>query len=151
LKVKHFYRGVEEFMSDNMTPAQRRKNMQAIKSVSKLEQVVASALWNKGYRFRRNTRTLFGKPDISIKKYSVVIFIDSCFWHSCPVHGNMPKTNQKFWEEKLLRNKRRDEEVTNFYTEKGWNILRIWEHEFKEDLDLAVNNIINFIENAKKE
>jgi DNA mismatch endonuclease, patch repair protein len=150
LLVKHDYQGVKNLMSDNMTPTQRRKNMQAIKSVSKLEQVVASALWNKGYRFRRNTRTLFGKPDISIKKYKVVIFIDSCFWHSCPLHGNMPKTNPKFWEEKLLRNKRRDNEVTNYYVESGWNILRIWEHEIKENLDVVLNKIIKFIENAKK-
>lgn len=136
-------------MVDNMTPAQRRKNMQAIRSVSKLEQVVSSALWNKGYRFRRNTPNLFGKPDISIKKYQVVIFIDSCFWHSCPLHGNMPKTNHKFWEEKLLRNRMRDEEVSTYYINAGWNILRIWEHEVKEDFDMVINKIIKFIEDAK--
>nr|WP_290370143.1 hypothetical protein [Peribacillus sp. Bi134] len=47
--------------------------------------------------FRRNTKNLFEKPDISIKKYKVVIFIDSCFGHQCPIHGNMPKTNLEYW------------------------------------------------------
>lgn len=138
-------------MSDNMTPAQRRKNMQAIKSVSQLEQVVTTMLWKMGYRYRRNTRALFGKPDISIKKYKVVIFIDSCFWHLCPIHGNIPKTNQKFWIQKFQRNKRRDEEVTNFYLEKGWHIMRIWEHEVKEDLSLVISRITNLIDFAKKQ
>ncbi|MCA1063884.1 very short patch repair endonuclease [Rossellomorea sp. AcN35-11] len=137
-------------MSDNMTAEQRRKNMQAIKSVSKLENTVSSALWKEGYRFRRNTRSLFGKPDISIKKYKVVIFIDSCFWHSCPIHGNMPKTNAEFWKEKLVRNRRRDDEVTSHYTFSGWNILRIWEHEVKEDIELVIIRLINFIDAAKK-
>jgi DNA mismatch endonuclease, patch repair protein len=136
-------------MSDNMTRVQRKKNMQAIKSVSKLEKVVTSALWKKGYRFRRNTRNLFGKPDISIKKYKVVIFIDSCFWHSCPIHGNMPKTNPEFWKEKLTGNKTRDDKVTNHYIHLGWNILRIWEHEIKDDLDKVISKISQFIEDAK--
>jgi DNA mismatch endonuclease (patch repair protein) len=78
---------------DNLTQAQRRKNMQAIKSRSKLEAKVTKSLWQKGIRFRKNVKSLPGKPDIAIKKYKVVIFIDSCFWHVCPIHGNSPKSN----------------------------------------------------------
>ncbi len=89
---------------------------------------------------------MFGKPDISIKKYKVVIFIDSCFWHCCPVHGNMPKSNREYWIQKLERNTQRDIEVNNFYKEQGWNILRIWEHEFKADFNKAVDVISDFIE-----
>ncbi len=102
-------------MTDVLTKEQRRKNMQAIKSKSKLEDKVTKELWRRGYRFRKNTRNLFGKPDISIKKYKVVIFIDSCFWHSCPIHGNSPKTNSEFWIKKLNRNRERDEEVNRYY------------------------------------
>lgn len=65
-------------MPDTHTKEQRIKNMKAIKSQSTLENKVSKALWKKGYRFRKNTK-LFGKPDISIQKYKVVIFIDSCF------------------------------------------------------------------------
>ncbi|RNA70029.1 very short patch repair endonuclease [Alteribacter keqinensis] len=132
-------------MADTLTKDQRRKNMKAIKSQSKLENAVSKELWNKGIRFRKNSRGLFGKPDISIKKYKIVIFIDSCFWHCCPVHGNMPKSNKDFWEEKLKRNVERDKEVTTYYKDRGWNILRVWEHEIKNDFDDTMNRIYQFI------
>ncbi|WP_431800048.1 very short patch repair endonuclease [Halobacillus andaensis] len=136
-------------MTDIMNKEQRRKNMKAIKSVSKLEKIVSSELWKRGYRFRRNTKNLKGKPDISIKKYKVVIFIDSCFFHRCPLHGNMPKTNTEFWKKKLTRNVERDKEVNNYYEAKEWNLLRVWEHEVKEDLEETVNKISAFIDQAK--
>lgn len=62
-------------------------------------------------RFRKNVKSLFGTPDIASKKYKIVIFVDSCFWHLCPEHGNIPKTNIEFWENKLIRNRQRDCEV----------------------------------------
>ncbi|WNS73685.1 very short patch repair endonuclease [Bacillus sp. DTU_2020_1000418_1_SI_GHA_SEK_038] len=135
-------------MPDKITKEQRSKNMQAIKSQSNLENNVSKALWKKGFRFRKNTK-MFGKPDISIKKYKVVIFIDSCFWHCCPVHGNMPKSNQDYWKNKLGRNKSRDKEVTSFYIENGWKVLRIWEHEFKQDFEKTIEMIADFIRSAK--
>lgn len=138
-------------MTDNHTVSQRRKNMQAIKSISKLEEIVAKELWRSGIRYRRNVKTLFGKPDISIKKYKIVIFIDSCFWHCCPIHGNMPKSNLDYWENKLSRNKKRDEEVTSYYIDQGWHILRIWEHEVKKEFDLTIQKIIREICNAKEQ
>ncbi|MES9779227.1 DNA mismatch endonuclease Vsr, partial [Bacillus velezensis] len=88
------------------TIEQRRKTMRSIKSESKLEQRITSELWRRGLRFRRNVKSLFGKPDIAIKKYKIVIFIDSCFWHNCPKHGHIPKSNIQYWNEKLLRNNR---------------------------------------------
>lgn len=138
-------------MPDSITKEQRRKNMQAIRSQSKLENKVSRALWKKGYRFRKNHKTMFGKPDISIKKYKIVIFIDSCFWHACPIHGNRPKSNRNFWDKKLARNKRRDLEVNNYYKDKNWNIKRVWEHEIKKDLGKTVDEIAEFIELSKKE
>jgi len=136
-------------MADMMTPEQRRKNMQAIRSISQLESIVSKELWNKGYRFRRNTKDLFGKPDISIKKYKIVIFIDSCFWHQCPIHGNMPKTNVEYWKPKLERNVERDKEVDEYYKQKGWNIKRIWEHEVKKDLEKVVMEVAKIIDKAR--
>ncbi|MFJ7729619.1 very short patch repair endonuclease [Neobacillus sp. NPDC097160] len=131
-------------MADNLTKEQRTKNMKAIKSQSALENRVTKALWKMGFRFRKNVN-LFGKPDIALKKYKIVIFIDSCFWHCCPIHGNMPKSNKDYWEKKLERNISRDLEVNKFYQENGWNLLRIWEHEFKEDFNETVNKIAGFI------
>lgn len=137
-------------MADIMTAEQRRKTMSSIRAVSKLESIVASELWRKGYRFRRNTKKMIGTPDISIKKYKVVIFIDSCFWHQCPIHGNMPKSNVEFWEKKFARNKERDQEVNEYYEEKEWNIKRVWEHEVRQDLNRVIVELGDFIDSAKK-
>lgn len=136
-------------MTDNISKNDRRKNMAAIKSVSKLEDQVSQKLWHKGIRFRRNTKDLYGKPDFSIKKYKIVIFIDSCFWHQCPLHGNMPKTNKVYWTNKLNRNIERDREVTDYYKNKNWYILRVWEHELKKDFENTISRIIEFIKQAK--
>ncbi|MYL71734.1 DNA mismatch endonuclease Vsr [Halobacillus litoralis] len=136
-------------MLDVMTEEQRRKNMRAIKSVSKLESIVTKVLWKEGFRFRRNSKKLEGKPDISIKKYKVVIFIDSCFFHRCPLHGNIPKTNHEFWKKKLERNQERDKEVNQYYERLNWNILRIWEHDVKNDIEDVVRAISTFIKESK--
>jgi DNA mismatch endonuclease, patch repair protein len=133
-----------------MVDQQRSKIMSSIKAVSKLETLVTQELWKKGYRFRRNVRGMVGTPDIAIKKYKVVIFIDSCFWHFCPIHGRMPKSNIEFWKKKLERNQERDKEHTQFYLQKGWHILRIWEHEIRQDFDETIQKIAAFIEDAKK-
>ncbi|SFL91205.1 very short patch repair endonuclease [Salibacterium qingdaonense] len=136
-------------MADNLTSEQRKKNMKAIRSQSELENVVSRELWKRGWRFRKNNKTLFGKPDIAIKKYKVVIFIDSCFWHCCPDHGNFPKSNQEFWEQKLQRNVQRDQEVNDYYNSISWNIKRVWEHEVKQDLDQVIDELSGFIESCK--
>lgn len=135
---------------DKHTKEQRHKNMQAVKAQgTNLENLVVNFLWQKGYRFRKNVKDLEGKPDIAIKKYKLVIFIDSCFWHKCPLHYKSPATNFEFWENKISKNQQRDDYVTNYYLAKKWNILRIWEHELKEDFDITLQKVINFIENSK--
>ena len=137
-------------MVDNLTSEQRTKNMKAIKSVSKLESIIAKELWRKGVRYRRNSKSLLGKPDISIKKYKIVIFIDSCFWHLCPIHGKIPASNSLFWEEKLNKNSQRDIEVNNHYKSINWNVKRVWEHDIKSDPQRVINEIYDFIHNCKK-
>ena len=92
-------------MTDRITKEQRSLVMSAIRAKSKLENIVSRALWKQGVRFRKNVKYLFGTTDIAIKKYKVVIFVDSCFWHYCPKHGNIPKSNVEFWEKKLTRNR----------------------------------------------
>ncbi|UZJ78607.1 very short patch repair endonuclease [Fictibacillus sp. KU28468] len=138
-------------MGERITKEQRRKNMQAIRSQSKLENRVTKRLWHRGLRFRKNDRTLFGKPDISIKKYNIVIFIDSCFWHACELHGNRPNNNRDYWDKKLERNRSRDIEVNQYYLNKHWHIKRVWEHELKEDFNHVTQELFNFINNIKKE
>ena len=138
-------------MADRITKEQRSKVMKSIKSQSQLENIVSSELWKRGFRFRKNDRTLFGNPDISIKKYKVVIFIDSCFWHFCELHGHRPKTNQEYWDRKLNRNIQREAKVKEYYTQRGWNLIRVWEHSIKEDLDGVIDELSLFIKNAKNQ
>lgn len=136
-------------MADKISKERRSENMRAIRSVSKLENEVTKELWRLGIRFRKNVKAMLGKPDISIKRYSVVIFIDSCFWHGCPIHGRIPKSNVDYWNEKILKNKERDLRINNYYSELKWNLLRIWEHEIRQDYAGTINKIIDFI-NASK-
>ncbi len=135
---------------DKLTKEQRRKNMQAVKNKnSKIENLVCNALWNKGIKYRRNVASLHGKPDIAIKKYKIAIFIDSCFWHKCPVHYKIPAVNIKFWDKKITGNMLRDEEINTYYRMNNWNIIRIWEHQLKNDFENTIDEIINFINEAK--
>ncbi|MDN3017169.1 very short patch repair endonuclease [Paenibacillus sp. BSR1-1] len=137
-------------MPDKFAPEVRSRIMGSIRSTTKLEEIVCKSLWHRGLRFRRNVRGLFGTPDIAIKKYKVVIFLDSCFWHYCPKHGNLPKSNVDYWQRKLYRNVKRDYVVNSYYYENGWNLMRIWDHQVKEDFDHVIDSIIEFVENAKK-
>ena len=134
---------------DRITPEQRSKVMSSIRAKSRLEDKVAHELFKRGLRYRRNNRKLLGTPDISIQKYKVVIFIDSCFWHSCPLHGNRPKSNVEFWNKKLDRNIEKATEVNAYYKEHGWHIMRVWEHDLKEDYEGTIERIETFIREAK--
>lgn len=135
-------------MIDRISKEKRSKIMSSIRAQSKLENTVSRALWKNGLRFRKNDRSLYGTPDISIKKYRLVIFIDSCFWHACPLHGTMPKTNTEFWENKFKRNVERAHEVTEHYEEEGWTILWIWEHELKQDFAGVIEKILAYVHEA---
>lgn len=138
-------------MADNLTKEQRHKNMTNIRSTNtRIEKDVTKALWNFGYRFRKNVKTLPGKPDIAIQKYKIVIFLDSCFWHKCPEHFKKPKSNLEYWEPKIKRNIERDAEINQYYKDNNWHILRIWEHEIKKtNFQNTIEKIKNFIETYK--
>ncbi|WP_062409206.1 very short patch repair endonuclease [Paenibacillus naphthalenovorans] len=133
-------------MADKISTEARSRNMSAIRSThTKIEDRVSKELWHHGFRFRRNVKNLRGKPDIAIKKHKIVIFIDSCFWHSCNLHGHIPKSNVEFWVQKLERNKQRDIDTTRYYSDNGWNVLRVWEHDLKENFQGTIHSIIEFI------
>ena len=100
---------------------------------SKIEIDFRKQLWNAGFRYRKNAKNYFGKPDIVLKKYKTVIFIDSCFWHGCKKHCRIPTANKKYWVNKIDRNKRRDKEVHKYYKKIGWFAARFWEHDLKKD------------------
>lgn len=127
---------------DDLAPEVRTRTMKAIRSRdSQLERTIASALWRRGIRFRRNVRTLFGTPDLANRRRRLVVFLDSCFWHGCPEHYHVPRTNAEYWAAKVRRNRARDIEVTQWYQTRGWRIVRIWEHEVRLDPAAVVERL----------
>lgn len=98
---------------DIRTPQQRHRNMAAIHSKdTKPEMLVRKYLWNRGFRYRINNPRLPGKPDIVLRKYRTCIFVNGCFGHGhegCKYYV-VPKTNTKFWLDKINRNRQRDKE-----------------------------------------
>lgn len=116
--------------------------MRAIKSKeTKLEKNFRHDLWKRGFRYRKNSGKYFGKPDIVLKKYQTVIFIDSCFWHGCKKHFRSPETNTDFWTAKIERNKKRDAIVSRYYKKQDWKIFRVWEHDIKTGSEKIINKI----------
>lgn len=114
----------------------RSFNMSRIRGKNtKPEEVVAKYLYSQGFRYRRNVRNLPGTPDIVMKKYKTVIFVNGCFWHAhegCK-YFVLPDNNKKFWEEKLFRNRERDFEKKIQLEKLGWKVITIWECELKKD------------------
>lgn len=107
-------------MADTVSRQQRSEIMSKIRSEdSKIEVDFRKAIWKVGFRYRKNSTKYFGKPDLVLKKYKTVIFIDSCFWHGCKRHCRMPSTNKKYWTDKIERNKTRDKEVDRYYRVKS--------------------------------
>ncbi|HSU65776.1 MAG TPA: hypothetical protein VLJ39_02790 [Tepidisphaeraceae bacterium] len=72
---------------------------------------------------------MFGRPDFVFPALRLAVFVDGCFWHCCPRHANLPANNRAFWKRKLDANKSRDRLVARTLRKKGWQVLRIWEHE----------------------
>ena len=139
-------------MPDKFSKEVRSRTMQAVKSKdTKFENTVTKRIWNEGIRFRKNVNDLMGKPDIAIKKYKIVIFLDSCFWHGCELHYRAPEANKEYWQKKIERNRMRDLKTTKYYVNHNWHILRIWEHDLKRDFDKTIKSIINFIYQFRKQ
>jgi len=124
-------------MPDVMTPKQRHDCMSHIRSKNtKPEQLVRQALWHHGYRYRLHAKDLPGKPDIVLPKYKSVIFINGCFWHG---HDGckdfvIPKTNTRFWFDKICKNKARDARDEAALSRAGWKVITIWECELKKSI-----------------
>lgn len=134
-------------MADVLTPEQRRKNMQHIRSNdTKIEVLLRKALWEKGYRYRKNYKDLPGKPDIVLTKYKIAIFCDGEFFHGKDWEVLKPRleksNNSEFWISKISRNRERDDKydgslvmgnLMNAATSLG--LGSIWIHRAKEEFE----------------
>jgi len=128
-------------MSDIMSAEARSRLMSKIRSKNTKPEVrLRKALWHRGLRYRLHA-DLAGKPDVAFLGPKVAVFIDGCFWHGCPEHGQLPKQNRKFWREKINSNTTRDEQVRAMLEGAGWKVLRFWEHEIRRDLSAVVSAV----------
>ncbi len=132
---------------DVHTKEQRSYNMSQIKSRNtKPEVQFRKYVWGKGLRGYRIHSKLPGRPDLYFGRAKVAIFIDGCFWHKCPKCFKPPKTNKKFWREKMEKNIERDVKNDVALRVIGIDIIRFWEHEIKMDINkcfLKVKKLIN--------
>ena len=143
---------------DSLTKEQRHRNMAAIHGKdTKPEILVRKFLFSRGFRYRLNHPRLPGHPDLVLRKYRTVIFVNGCFWHG---HENrkyfrLPKTNIEFWQKKIERNKERDKKEQCQLAAMGWHCITVWECQLKpkirmqtlESLAYTLNHI--FLEDRK--
>ncbi len=99
---------------------------------TKPELLVRQLVHAAGLRYRVSARPEVDfrrTADLLFRPARVAVFVDGCFWHGCPEHYTRPKANDGYWSGKVARNRERDEETTRILTERGWSVLRFWEHE----------------------
>lgn len=128
---------------DILSKEQRRKNMQNIKAKdTTIEIMLRKALWEKGYRYRKNYKVLPGKPDIVLTKYKIAIFCDGEFFHGKDWEVLKPRlekgNNSEFWISKISRNRQRDDEVNKRLLFEGWTVIRFWGNDIKKNVDECV-------------
>ena len=130
------------------TTKKRSKMMSNIRGKNtKPELLFRKALWKNNVRYRIDNKKLPGKPDVSIKKYKLAIFIDGEFWHGYDWDKRKIeiKSNRLFWIPKIERNMQRDRQVNQELFEKGYTVFRFWSNEILKDLDTCINDILVFI------
>jgi DNA mismatch endonuclease (patch repair protein) len=133
------------------------KIMSAIKSKDTRPEVFfRKALWKWGIRYRKNVK-MFGRPDIAIKKYKLVIFIDGDFWHGnnwkirkLPSLEAELKKYSDYWKNKILKNIERDIKVNEYYKALDWTILRFWQSDIDTNLNECIIKTLNSINEKRK-
>lgn len=129
---------------DNHTPEQRHKNMQAVKNKNtKIEFLLRKELWSRGLRYQKNSKKVFGKPDIVFIGKKVAVFCDSEFFHGYDWENKQKeiKSNRDFWIPKIERNMQRDKEVNETLEKSGWTVLRFWGNDIKKNVDDCADKI----------
>lgn len=134
-------------MPDNHSKEVRSMNMSHIRSTnSKPEEIVRKYLFSKGLRYRKNVRALPGKPDIVLRKYKTIIFVNGCFWHKHDCgRFVMPSSNNEYWSKKINGNVERDKTNTAQLEAQGWRVLFIWECQLKKKV--REDNLLKLYQN----
>lgn len=118
---------------------------QQARSGTKPEMLLRRELFSRGLRYRVDRAPLGGmrrRADIVFGSAKVAVYVDGCFWHSCPLHATVPKNNRQWWIDKLDANVRRDRDTDQRLVEAGWRVIRVWEHE---DVHAAANRVVEAV------
>lgn len=133
---------------DIWTQDKRSLVMSKIRSKNtKPEIILRKALFSRGFRYKIHDKSLPGKPDLVLSKYKTIIFVHGCFWHyhsECK-EGKVPKTNTKFWAEKLSKNVERDAKHIQALTALGWKTITVWECDIEKRLNAILEAVITKI------
>ena len=134
---------------DIFTKSKRSEVMSRIRSKENesTELKVLALLKEFGITGWRRDYALFGRPDITFPKLKVAIFVDGCFWHGCSLCWKKPKSNKKFWIQKIEKNRKRDKKVTRQLRLKGWSVIRIKECRLKKYPLLQIKRIQHILSN----
>ncbi|MCC5786732.1 MAG: DNA mismatch endonuclease Vsr [Phycisphaerales bacterium] len=121
-------------MADTLTPEQRSRCMSKVRSKNTApERLVAAELRARGIRCRRHAKNLPGAPDFVVTRAKIAIFVHGCWWHAhnCPRGSRTPKTNRRYWSQKIARNVTRDRRAARELRAQGWSVWTIWECRLK--------------------
>ncbi len=132
-------------MVDHLTLEQRHRAMANVKLKNgPLEKAVGSALRRRGLRFRKHIKALPGTPDIVFVEEMVAVFVDGDFWHGY----RFPSWQRKltaFWKNKISENRQRDRRNFAKLRRMGWQVIRVWQHEVKNDVELCAEEIVAIV------
>ena len=109
------------------------------------EQALRKAIHKRGLRYRVHALVPGvdrARPDILFPTEKVAVYVDGCFWHSCPEHATQPSNNADWWRAKLNANQARDQRHTSALQACGWTVLRFWEHEDPTECAVVVEQVV---------
>lgn len=134
-------------MSDTHSKEIRSKNMAAITSKNtKPEMLIRKSLHIRGFRYGLYNKKLPGRPDLHLRKYNAVLFVNGCFWHVHDCHlFKQPKSNKEYWSEKLEKNKKRDQKNIKHLLEIRKRVCVIWECSLKGKTNMPLEEVISSI------
>lgn len=132
-------------MADVFSPEERSEIMRRVRSSKNKStelKLISVFRMNHITGWRRNYNVK-GHPDFVFLKTHTAVFVDGCFWHGHNCRNTTPRDNAEYWEAKISRNKRRDEQITAYFTDRGWKVIRIWECELqKKNHNILINKIL---------
>src|SRR3954470_22487481 len=139
-------------VADTFNKAERSRIMAAVRSRgNKATELLLVQLFRAaGLKGWRRHAAILGRPDFVFAKERVAIFVDGCFWHGCARHCRMPASNRKYWLAKIERNVQRDRVNRKILREKGWRVVRVWEHQLKKQPTAIVKTIALILSAAER-